>query len=87
LEKNNNSCFAEIAFTLPLQKEAPSTSSSVNTSPADQGYDTQESKDQGSDNEDDGDEEGDDEEALEWLQSMGAGVAEIKKLNSNHNKM
>jgi hypothetical protein len=77
----------EIAFTLPLHKESASASgaSSVNTSPTDQGYDTQESKDcHGSNDEgdDEKEDEVDDEADEEWLQSMGVGVAEIKKLNS-----
>jgi hypothetical protein len=84
--------FAEIAFTLPLHKESASASaaSSVNTSPNDQGYDTQESKDcHGSNDEgdDEKEDEVDDEADEEWLQSMGVGVAEIKKLNSAQSKV
>jgi protein downstream neighbor of Son len=62
----------------------------VNTSPADQGYDTQESKDcHGSNDEgdDEKEDEVDDEADEEWLQSMGVGVAEIKKLNSAQSKV
>lgn len=62
----------------------------MNTSPTDQGYDTQESKDcHGSNDEgdDEKEDEVDDEADEEWLQSMGVGVAEIKKLNSAQSKV
>lgn len=62
----------------------------MNTSPTDQGYDTQESRDCPASNDEGDDEkedEVDDEGDEEWLQSMGVGVAEIKKLNSAQSKV
>jgi hypothetical protein len=83
---------------MPLKKESgdrKSASQSQGTSPSDVSsnpqdmcspeQDTQTESEKDLDSQDE-DEEGQ-EEAEEWLQSMGVGAAEIKKLNSNHGKM
>ncbi|XP_065352354.1 protein downstream neighbor of son homolog [Cloeon dipterum] len=65
----------EICYSMPLQKE----SSSTNNSPGEQSSDGQD--------EEENEEEVDDEGADEWLQSIGVGLEDIKKLNSAQNKV
>ncbi|KAF4517264.1 hypothetical protein B566_EDAN008598 [Ephemera danica] len=91
----------EVVYSMPLRKEAAdkksSTSPSSGTSPPDLGYNTQDSlacsPEQGGKAEVDSDLEGSqdedeegEEEAVEWLQSMGVGAADIKRMNSTHSK-